>query len=316
MNPYISHTYHKTFALKERSSNILEWEHHPLSPFSELLISWNATRPQKGYYSIYTRVKIDTWSPWLEYARWGHDHQRTFSTSLTTWPLQSHQDTVEVLNKKHGTGFTIRIEAEEGASLRHLEAVHACASELAKPIKIAPRKHPLPKIDLDIPPLSQMELKHPHSKRICSPTSTTAALRYLLKTDQIDPITFAQQVWDHGFDIYGNWILNVAQASTLLGKQWHCWAARLSGLDHLVEYLVQGIPVVISIKGPLKDSAQPYHEGHLLVVKGCGPDNKILCMDPAFPSHDQTHVSYEADALLEAWGRRGHLAYVFHKAHH
>jgi hypothetical protein len=34
-------------------------------------------------------------------------------------------------------------------------------------------------------------------------------------------------------------------------------------------------------------------------------------MDPAFPADHQTHVRYPLPEFLEAWNRRGRVAYIF-----
>ncbi len=175
-----------------------------------------------------------------------------------------------------------------------------------------PSQHyPSEAVHLNAEGLSQMALKHPRNGSICSPTSTTAALRYLTQR-AIDPLDFAAHTRDHGFDIYGNWILSAAQASAELGNDWNCWVERLDGFSDIHQRLLRGFPVVISIRGPLQGSALPYEQGHLIVVIGYSPqERRVLCMDPAFPSETETLVSYDLDDLMQAWSRRGRVAYLF-----
>lgn len=76
----------------------------------------------------------------------------------------------------------------------------------------------------------------------------------------------------------------------------------------------QGTPVIVSVRGPLTGSARPYAKGHLLVVIGYDSLNqKVICMDPAFPKDSETHVSYGLSDFVQAWNRRGNVAYVFTK---
>ena len=134
-------------------------------------------------------------------------------------------------------------------------------------------------------------------------------MRYLSNNCSIDPQVIAQNVWDSGFDIFGNWVFNVAQASTFLCPQWSCWVERLEGFDRIYHSLSQGAPVIVSVRGPLSGSAQPYAQGHLLAVIGYDAlSQKVKCMDPAFPTDYQTHVSYDLEDLIQEWSRRGNIA--------
>jgi hypothetical protein len=106
--------------------------------------------------------------------------------------------------------------------------------------------------------------------------------------------------------------LNIAYAWTILGKKWSCWIQHLNGFIAIQELLKKNTPVVVSVKGPLPGSALPYNQGHLLVVKGYQHQHKkVLCMDPAFGEDDLTNVTYDLQDFLEAWARRGCIAYVF-----
>lgn len=98
----------------------------------------------------------------------------------------------------------------------------------------------------------------------------------------------------------------------MLGPKWNCWVERLNGFDEVYNQLLQGNPVVVSVRGPLKGSAAPYTKGHLMAVIGYRPiEHKVICMDPAFPSDQETIVEYDLEDFLQAWSRRGKIAYVF-----
>jgi hypothetical protein len=68
------------------------------------------------------------------------------------------------------------------------------------------------------------------------------------------------------------------------------------------------------VRGPLPGSAKPYANGHLMAVIGYDPSQQtVICMDPAFPADSETHVVYHLSDFLQAWSRRGNVAYVFAK---
>ena len=107
-------------------------------------------------------------------------------------------------------------------------------------------------------------------------------------------------------------MFNAAQAAVELGPNWNCWVERLSSFNDIYGRLHQGTPVIVSIRGPLPKSALPYAKGHLIAVVGYDPEKKeVICMDPAFPKNAQTLIGYNASDFIQAWNRRGKIAYVF-----
>jgi hypothetical protein len=282
-----------------------------IPPFNELMFSWNAKRPSDGKYLFYVRVKLDEWSPWLLYASWGSDGQIGYLNTTTDAPVRVYQDAVEVLEEKKATGFQIKVVPEGTASVGDVYSLHVYTNsdQLQEPQQM---HGDASAICLPLKGLSQITLDHARHMDLCSPTSTAAVVRYLTEGKAVDPLQFAQSAWDGGFDIYGNWVFNVAQASAELGPTWSCWVERLHGFGNIYTRLQQGTPVVVSVRGPLTGSALPYAKGHLLVVIGYDPlQQKVICMDPAFSSDDQTQVSYDFSEFIQAWCRRGRVAYIF-----
>lgn len=288
-----------------------EWKEENLNPFNELMLTWNAARPREGKFLFYISVKTTEWSPWLLYALWGKEGQLSFLEYDKDASIRVYQDAVEII-KGQATAFQIKIIPQEGASLDDIHSLHVYTNEdKFEEIQTA---LPLNTIQLKFPGLSQMTLDHIRYKDLCSPTSAAAVVKYLANDHAIDPVNFAQKVWDAGFDIYGNWVFNVAQISSELGKGWHCWVERLSDFSKIYAHLLRGEPVVVSIRGPLPGSALPYAQGHLLVVTGYDAlHKKVICMDPAFPTNNETHVAYDFEDFIRAWGRRENVAYVFSK---
>jgi len=285
--------------LLHTTNPIHEWEHAPGS-FDELLISWNARRPERGHFALDVSVLQGVWSSWLPYAEWGDNFQRGFVEQADG--IRVDQDTVEAPGSR---AFRIRVRAENGASMQEMRALHVCAScKQRAEVFAVPDKS----LHLPVPPISQMALDDPRRKRLCSPTSLTALLRYFAPHNKFQPLAIADKVWDAGSDIYGNWVLNVAEGYAQLGGEYFCWAERLLNLKALFERL----PVAISVRGPLAGSAEAYASGHLLVVKGFDAEKgEVLCMDPAFPTDAETDIRYPINDLDAAWQRRGRIAYVF-----
>ncbi len=278
-----------------------------LSNFDELILSWNGLRPSIGKWTFWVSLLQGQWSPWIRYAEWGHNTQKTYQHSIIGSRIESYQDAVYA---KDGlcTAFRIKVTCQNGTNLENLHSLYACISNLSN-FAISPPKD-LPPIQLsNFPKISQLILNHPRAKDFCSPASTSAVISYLSKT-KICPIEFAKKVHDMEFDIYGNWILNTAQSYEELKEMFRIRTQRLGSFQTLHSYLLKGLPVIVSVRGPLPGSYLPLTFGHLLTVIGY-KDEKVLCMDPAFPEDAKTHVAYNLNDFLAAWARRQNIAYVF-----
>lgn len=300
-----------------------------IAPFDELILTWNGKRPTSGNYFFYIRLKTDVWLPYLLYACWGADGQSSFSEG---------QDIVRVSGQK-ATGFEVEVRASGGAPLEDLRSLHVYVNQEnpqnqasilsdarlglidlggshsgpSEELPNSPNQPPrsIESILLDVPGLSQRTLSHPRAKDLCSPTSTSVVVRYLAK-HYVDALEFAGHSWDGGFDIFGNWVFNVAHASSLLGPSWNCWVQRLQNFDDIYTRLQKKTPVIVSVRGPLQGSALPYSQGHLMVVIGFDAVNeRVLCMDPAFPTNKETLTSYPLQDFIDAWSRRGFISYIF-----
>jgi len=301
-----------------------EWEVDHLPVFHTFILSWNASRPIEGQYFFYVSVKRSEWSPWLLYVSWGSDGQASFSQATPDKQVQIDQDTLQIKHPDGATGFRIRMilrstsdgekvpPALNGRCRLHVYIDGRDEEEKEEEEeKKGSNSFPVP-IHLGVSGLSQMTIDHSRHADLCSPASTTAVIQYLANDPLIDPIHFAHQVWDKGADIFGNWVFNVAEAADQLGEGWSCWVEKLNHFDRIYESLLKNIPAVVSIRGPLQGSALSYSAGHLVVVVGYDPLKKeVICMDPAFPSDHLTLVRYALSNFIEAWSRRGYVAYLF-----
>lgn len=288
------------------------WKMEQTRPFDECILSWNGYRPKTGTWSFLISLKQENkWSPWIQYAKWTPNSQATFKyTAEGSW-IESYQDAVYPKNDQC-TGFQVKVVAEEGATLEHFDTLHICLSSLSAYSPMCCTT-PLASVLLPNPPRrSQIQLKHPRARDLCSPTATSTAINYLLKSNRADPIAFASKIHDDTFDIYGNWILNTAQAYEELGGRFYCQVSRLNDFSGLHSRLMKNLPVVISVRGPLAGSSHPLTFGHLICVVGYDADEqRVLCIDSGFSEDEKTFVGYPLHDFMQAWGRRQQIAYLF-----
>lgn len=272
------------------------WEKNHTIPFDELILSWNGRRPN-GKWTFWVSFYQDEW---LKYAEWGSKSQKSFHSKAEH--SYCYQDVA--VPKEKATSFKVKVTGEE---LNCLKRLTVCLSNLEKYQQASFGF--LKEVHIqNVPKLSQMVLDHPRHKDLCSPTSTTIVSNFFLKNKKIDPVDLAKRCHDQEFDIYGNWILNVAASFEKTNIP--CHVERLNSFPALHAHLVQNSPVIVSIKGPLRNAPKPYANGHLMCVIGYSNDT-VFCIDPGFDRNESTYTSYDLKDFLECWKRRKNLAYVF-----
>jgi hypothetical protein len=309
--PDFTKTYERDLSKEERERKECVWIMKRTEMFDELIVSWNGMRPKMGKWTFWVSVFLKDWSPWIKYAEWSVGKQKTFKYAPQGSRVESYQDAVF---SKDGLmcGFQVKVIAEDGADLKQLDAIFVCLSDLSRHSVSVP-EGPLQTVLLPhVPMRSQLKLGHPRAVDLCSPTATSTAINYLLGITKTDPLSFAEKVYDSEFDIYGNWILNTAEAYQELGGEFRCRTERLPSFSTLHSFLSRGLPVIVSIRGPLVGSYRPMTFGHLVCVTGYDAKReRVHCIDSGFPEDEQTDVSYPLKDFLDAWARRQNIAYVF-----
>lgn len=312
-----SYTYSHSVNPKKILKNEYLWHETSTVPFSELIFSWNALRPQQGKFIFFVSILHQKWSSWIKVAEWGPNIQKSFSSKRDRF-VTFRVAPITLKNKLYGKGFRVRVVSCDNANLRDVKYLFACASTPEKFKIISPRCSLDDILIDDIPRQSQMTLNHPHPIHLCSPTSTSVVINYLYKHilhqpyNYVNAATFAEEVRDQIFGVYGNSVLNVAAAFDALEGQIPCRVQRLNSFEQLHSYLKLNIPVVVSIHGPIRGGALPYRAGHLMVITGWDSESQsVVCMDPAFKSSKATETCYFIKDFLKAWARSRNLSYVF-----
>jgi len=286
--------------------------------YSQLIFSWNAIRPRKGIFTFWAQFrdsKTKEWQPWYKMMEWGDGFQKSFCSK---GPNGSGYYFVrlETGDNFFSDGFRIKVEISGDANLSDLKYCSVCVSNLKK-LKFNDENQCYENCESilirNVPEISQMQQDHPRKTEICSPTSLSMVTNFLSKQN-VDTLNFVDNVFDSGFGIYGNWSLNVAHAFEKCGGEFFCKVSRFNSFMELHKYLMQQIPVVVSVRGVLKGAAKEHPGGHLLVVVGWDKRKKqVVCHDPAFENNDQVFHKYEFEDFIKAWNLSRNLVYVFDK---
>jgi len=313
--------YKKKFGSQEQEAlgekNGLTFYKLDIPAFTQLIFSWNALRPAKGYFTFAAQVRdahSKQWYSWHKMMAWGANIQRSFLSQPGDGTSYCHVR-LEMDKNLFADGFRIKIQAHDGADLADLKACAASVSDLTlhKPEIITQRLVSLPSVYIEgVPKLSQRILDHPRADHLCSPTSCTMLTSYLANR-LVNPIECAEKSYDAGLQIYGSWPFNIAHAFEECGGSMFFAVARLNCFENIYQRLAQGIPVAVSVRGYLQGAAGPMLNGHFLVVVGWDAQTQqVICHDPAFESNKKTFRKYPIKSFLEAWERSisPRLAYV------
>ncbi len=298
------------------------WIKEGTDPFSELIVSWNALRPEQGHLAIWVSVfHHGRWTSWHKLAIWGHKVQKTFLHNAHHAVHTIHNRVT--LQRGHlARGFRVKVAFHKGADPLVLKALFACTSRLSQHKIIHPDPH-LPTAIIHKKHhtrISQFMLDHERKKDICAPVSTAMMVSYFFKQKYGQrphysmanyAVDFTKKVHDQGdLNVYGNWHLNVAQAFDAMKGEVYFSVQRLNSFYDLHHYLSQQIPVVVSVRR-LPGGATPYAGGHLLMVIGYDSRRRrVICLDPAFSPHHATLQSYPLMPFIRAWGRSSNMSYV------
>lgn len=310
--------YHKTlnqtekelFAAKKELIFQKETDH----AFSQLMFSWNAFRPEQGHFSFWVQARdahTHAWGVWHKMSEWGNNIQVSYTAPGDGHTKYEHVR-LESQRGKKSDGFRIKIVAHEGTLTDLMHACTVCVSDFAKfNPEDAQSLTELPSIKVrNVPKYSQFLLDHPRKDGLCSPTSCSMLTSYILQ-DAIDPVQFAERAYDAGLGVYGSWPFNMAHAFERCGGTWRFCVARFASFKLLHAWMERGIPVIVSVRGPLQGAATPYAQGHLLVVVGWDArSQEVICHDPAFSDPKKVRMRYAAADFLLAWERSRRLVYL------
>ncbi len=286
-----------------------------LNHFSQLIFSWNAFRSKRGHLSFWAQVrnaKNKQWGSWHKMIDWGAGKQRSYMSKADGFS-RNHFVRLEVDKNVLADAFRIKIQSCDGATISDLFGVGVSLSNVhtfrAESSGKAVQSLPSIKIN-NVPHISQFSLDHEQNDALCSPTSCTMVVNYLTGVP-LDPLKFAQGAFDRGLDAYGSWPFNTAHAFERCNGNYAFLIARLPSFSFLHRQLERGLPVVVSIRGPLQGATRPYKGGHFLVVVGWDAvTQSVICHDPGAQKGEPIIRKYPIKSFLQAWERSRRLAYL------
>ena len=299
-----------------------------LKTFKRLLVSWNCETPKGTWIEIQARAFISyyddnenstyEWSDWLSFGKWG-THIKRSSKSPDSHLAKISTDEFIIKGNYTDTASKVQIRAllhsedtNVTPSIRQFVISYKNNTPRLKSIEI-----PSDKI-IDVPSYSQYIRDKNIGSVICSPTSITMLLNR--RNENLIVEETAWSCFDYDYEAFGNWLFNVAFASSLGYESF----VEYGNLKSLKREIYSGYPVAVSVKytNDINNLEYPYIEnapittaGHILVVRGFEKKDGIdyvVVNDPAGKSNESVTRRYKLSEFESAWHRGSNIMYVIH----
>lgn len=318
-----AHLFHKKItkdeSIRAAKQNCFYFTKNEVAPFTQLLLSWNAVRPEKGKFTFFVQAKDakkNRWGSWHRMIEWGNSVQRSYATQSDGFSKYLHVR-LETEGLHKAQAFRIKVTAQEGASISLLKSIAVTTADMQafQPEQIAHNLTGLGSVFVPgVAKISQHALAHVDNHRICSPVSCTILSEFFTR-NKTNPLLFAHNSYDKGLNTYGSWPFNMAHSfEQANGKAWF-FNTRLNSFKELHTQLRRGIPAIVSVRGVLKQAPQPYPNGHLLTVVGYDARLKeVLCHDSAKMGHENVEQRYSLTDFIRAWEASRRLTYWAERA--
>jgi hypothetical protein len=250
------------------------------------------------------------WGVWHHMADWGADVQQSYMSKSDGSSSFVHVR-LEMDEKKRADAFRIKIIPHEHTSLSLVHGYAVVVSDFTQFKAENVVSDQLQSVHIDgVPAIAQFALQHEDNGRMCSPVSCAMLIHFLTGIYQ-DPINFARKSFDGGLGVYGSWPYNVAHAFACGDGSIHFLVRRMNSFAELHQQLMEGMPIVVSVRGTLPGALKAFPHGHLMLVIGWDNEaREVLCHDPAAESTEMVFKRYPLIDFLRAWERSHRLAIV------
>ena len=299
-----------------------------LKTFKRLLVSWNCETPKgtwievqaRAFISYYDDNKNSTyeWSDWLSFGKWG-THIKRSSKSPDSHLAKISTDEFIIKGSDMDTASKVQIRAllhsedtNVTPSIRQFVISYKNNTPRLKGIEIPSNKI------IDVPSYSQYIRDKNIGSVICSPTSITMLLNR--RNENLIVEETAWSCFDYDYEAFGNWLFNVAFASSLGYESF----VEYGNLKSLKREIYSEYPVAVSVKytNDINNLEYPYIEnapittaGHILVVRGFEKKDGIdyvVVNDPAGKSNESVTRRYKLSEFESAWHRGSNIMYIIH----
>lgn len=286
--------------------------------WNEFVLSWNCVTPAGTWITFEVqaleqrhKTKFYTMGVWSEDVA---KHERTSVPHQNDADAKVKSDTLVLTQKAAGAVVRVTLHGAPNTPAPELKLLGLSFTDTTvKLASLPPNKAAWGKI-LTVPEKSQNS--YPQEKGWCSPTSLSMVLNlWSQKLNRpemaLDVPEIAASIFDPNFGGTGNWPFNTAFAGKFPGMR--AYVSRFSDISELEDWIVAGVPVIIS--APYNLMAPGRHatgNGHLTVCIGFTEDGDVVINDPATNLEKGQHVRhiYKRADVEKAWAASHRTVYV------
>ena len=262
--------------------------------FDTILASWNA-ETEKGIVemSVSYQTTEGDWSEFLSWGPWSSKRGISRSTSPKDEYATLAID-IFTVNKGYTASGKIKVKLELTRGDKSPKVYNFSVTTPQMELQQTVDASTLPESFLnDVPMRSQLAPENgADGNRVCSPTTVAMALEFMGKKKAT--MTAAKDIYDNGWEAYGNWSFAVAYA----GEQGFTAYMDLYDRDMMKYALSQGY--VIGCSTYLTSS------GHLVLLSGYTVIDGVeyyIANDPNVNAKDPQRTNYTVEYFEERWLR-------------
>lgn len=288
---------------------------------NEFIVSWNAETPTGTGLKVEARaVYPDHTTKYYTLGLWSKDGA-TYPRQSVSGQKDSDGDVlIDTLSLVKPTRtLQLRITLTGGAgpdSQPKIKFLSIAAADTHTPLPPISSNHLAWGREVTVP--GRTQLGWPGASGWCSPTSTDMVLAFwaerLHRTDLDIPVPdAAHAIFDSVWNATGNWPFNTAFAGSFPGIR--AYVARLSDVAELEDWILAGIPPVVSVSYDLlKGKEKAEDPGHLMVCVGFTPEGDIVLNDPAHHPEkgEACRRVFPRTAFIKAWAKSQSAVYLIY----
>jgi hypothetical protein len=284
----------------------------PDTKFDELVASWNADAPPGTWLRVEVRAfRFKRPTTFYTMGLWSTDTSRFPRESVLNQKDEHGDVATDTLRLQDpADSFQVRVFlGGENVTRPELKFLGLSLTDTrAKPLPLSTLTKTWGKV-LPVPERSQMV--YPNGKVICSPTTVSMLMGYWaakLNRPELDRAVpdIVEAVYDTNWKGTGNWVFNMAYAGSFPGMR--AYAARLTDLSQLEQWIAAGIPVGLSLCYDRLRGKGPGPNGHLVVCVGFTPEGDVVVNDPG--TTENVQKVFPRKNLADAWAYSRNTAYL------
>lgn len=278
--------------------------------FNELVGSWAALSSKTATVDFMVRLRVNqTWSKYFSYGEWGFGLNNKTTNSTDGTIAYMSVDEIKVSGGKTANAIQFKAVLKRTTAQDASPELSMLVAALNIPgytYSVDVSSLPTSKV-YDVPTLYQ-HVVPTIGNSICSPTSATMLLMYLgvdVANASDNTYTYpheylARRAFDHGADIFGNWVYNTVAISAFGIDS---YVMRMYSHQELLVHLNEVGPVSASIKGYVNvEKGNDYNtNGHLIVVKGYRYVNDQLYIIVNDPNISNVDDEMKVENFLTVW---------------